>query len=1133
MKRSLLLIAVLLLVVCVRAENEVVSNLKTGEDAINYAKKLFNEKKYTEAIDVVDRGIVLNNNLQDSIWAELLYRKGICYNYLYQNDNAMLTFREVYDGYKPKQRNDNLLNRICDFFCQLYDNGSYRHPSNNYEIYGKMFDECAKHLVRNHFYLNNAKNYYLFSLKEQYAQVIDKEKLDSIWNNEVSPFLKTNEISDAIYYEIKGEFYEMWPYTRPVETKFESIVAYSSLPYNDWNHHELARLFNEIGYYSAAANNYAQSIVDFFHEDKNGEITLHPDIDEYYYIGCLQKLNKKSKIIEICDKIMNDSRFCKLPQYEQEQILQYKKDAEGINTEQIKQDVSNNPDNNTEYIDITNLKLDEIYQQEDWMIKFYEADKINSEIFKTLILELPHDVYYPVKEFFIYLWNKDEYKLIISIYETLAVNNKFLNLIDERDYWHHANHAPHSFVFYDIVSWSYYKEGDYENAIKIKKHVINLVRTDCYENWDTYECVFGDKSQRMELLYIAVDENQIANRYIKTEIDQYLDLGRMYLLTKDYQNAFQTLRYAYELNEELLEYSLFGETDKKQRVWYEHRAKILEIYMELIDYVDLYPPFADFVMELSSTIKGFMMNYNKQTKNIIKLNDDNSELQMVVSLMQNTEIILERSYNSYSFTPWLENDLDVLYNQIDNHEANRDVFDMHIRRYIDTKSIIRNSFVKVDDIKNELDSDDIYVDFMLYTSDSDSAIIERNFSKKMYVNGETFDSFTVSTANSKIYVGIIRNDWEHAKVICLGRLSDILSEKEKDIIDLVYIPNNSVENFLNLYKNPTITDFIWEKIISEANISEGENIYFIPNGIFNNVALESLAIDEDTIMSDKYNMYRLSSVRELNKKNSFYSKSDKCVAFGDVEYSSYKFDDIKNSNYPEIFDRRFLSNIVASKNELNLLKSIIPNIDIKRGYNATEYEFSKLNNSSPEMLFFSTHGFNYVDYFLSNDERTYLYGDPKRRNIEDLSDITKSMYCSGLYLGLTKIDVYDFSTRFASNGMLTAKEVSLYDLSNTKLVMLSACSSGIGTLEKEGVYGLQRGFKLAGVESIIATLWDVDEDASYMLMSEFLKNYTSGMSKHESLRKAQIKVRNYRSDDLFNPISYANPFYWAGFILID
>ena len=111
------------------------------------------------------------------------------------------------------------------------------------------------------------------------------------------------------------------------------------------------------------------------------------------------------------------------------------------------------------------------------------------------------------------------------------------------------------------------------------------------------------------------------------------------------------------------------------------------------------------------------------------------------------------------------------------------------------------------------------------------------------------------------------------------------------------------------------------------------------------------------------------------------------------------------------------------------------------------------------------------------------------------------------------------------DGILTAKEIALMDLRGTDLITLSACQTGLGEVSGEGVFGLQRGFKKAGVSSILMSLWKVDDIATQILMTAFYENLLSGKSKAESLRIAQDEVR---STD-----SYEDPYYWAAFILLD
>ena len=99
------------------------------------------------------------------------------------------------------------------------------------------------------------------------------------------------------------------------------------------------------------------------------------------------------------------------------------------------------------------------------------------------------------------------------------------------------------------------------------------------------------------------------------------------------------------------------------------------------------------------------------------------------------------------------------------------------------------------------------------------------------------------------------------------------------------------------------------------------------------------------------------------------------------------------------------------------------------------------------------------------------------------------------------------------------------NLGHVDMVVMSACESGLGETSGEGVFGLQRGFKLAGANTLLMSLWKVDDTATQLLMTEFYRSYLSGKSKQESLRLAQQSLRNNAK--------YSAPEYWAAFILLD
>ena len=121
--------------------------------------------------------------------------------------------------------------------------------------------------------------------------------------------------------------------------------------------------------------------------------------------------------------------------------------------------------------------------------------------------------------------------------------------------------------------------------------------------------------------------------------------------------------------------------------------------------------------------------------------------------------------------------------------------------------------------------------------------------------------------------------------------------------------------------------------------------------------------------------------------------------------------------------------------------------------------------------------------------------------------------------------------RFGDDGILTAAEASYLDLDGVDLVVLSACQTALGKAESgEGVIGLVRGFQMAGAKRVIASLWQVDDEATRLLMQHLydgMLREEDPLSPAEALREAALKVRGSTGS---RGQSFAAPRYWAAFV---
>ena len=368
--------------------------------------------------------------------------------------------------------------------------------------------------------------------------------------------------------------------------------------------------------------------------------------------------------------------------------------------------------------------------------------------------------------------------------------------------------------------------------------------------------------------------------------------------------------------------------------------------------------------------------------------------------------------------------------------------------------------------------------------------------------------------------------------------------EEKEINSYLSYGDNVVNNMYCYDRTRNVTHTILGKIIPK--IHEGETIYFSPAGLLHQIAIEHLPYDNNRTMSEVYPMIRLSSTSEIvSMKQKGTSPNVKSAIYGGIFYDldthslltesrNYRSEDLVTYRaiQADTTNRGKVLYLSGTKKEAESIHSLLKKKDISStlyiASKANEESFKSLSGQHCNIIHIGTHGFTWTDstarkqdYFRQRLSMQML-GEHQLQK-PTIDPLTR---CGLLFAG-SNIALSGHSKDLpegVQDGILTAKEISLMDLRDANLVVLSACETAKGDITSEGVFGLQRAFKMAGAQTIIMSLWKVNDQATQMLMTEFYTNWIGKQqSKREAFKNAQNTVRTH----------FEEPEYWAGFIMLD
>jgi CHAT domain-containing protein len=355
---------------------------------------------------------------------------------------------------------------------------------------------------------------------------------------------------------------------------------------------------------------------------------------------------------------------------------------------------------------------------------------------------------------------------------------------------------------------------------------------------------------------------------------------------------------------------------------------------------------------------------------------------------------------------------------------------------------------------------------------------------------------------------------------------------------LVFLENgNDLESFaIGQYQNeisrkkdlsPNLYEKMWAPVA--AHLHGVKTIYFSPDGIFHKINLNTLRAADGTYLLENIEIKAVTNLRNILEqgKESAGAVPGFAALFGNPAFKTGALSSASGTSADLVARTPLYRDITEdAKGDLYLpplpgsereVKAIAKKLTSKNwqptvftGAQATEDTLKRLK--SPKVLHIATHG-----YFL-NSEKTSSSTEPISPQAGKNPALRSMLFFSGAENSIAG------ENTGRNDGILTAFEAAVLNLDKTELVVLSACNTGLGKIQNgEGVFGLQRAFRIAGAKSLIMSLWEVEDAATELLMNAFYENWLAGMSKSAAFRKAQLALK----------AKYPQPFYWGSFILVN
>jgi len=713
---------------------------------------------------------------------------------------------------------------------------------------------------------------------------------------------------------------------------------------------------------------------------------------------------------------------------------------------------------------------------------------------------------------------------------------------------------------YNNIAGLYHALGSFDKALEYHQKALNIRKIKSKKLYHSYHNIartyqrLGKYAKALEFYHYSIASNSDDTSLLWESYNNlaqiYIELGKN---KKAYFNIKKALKYKGSLFEEnhinsAILYSTLSKYHHKNKTYKKalrFQQKALKIQLETlgkesIETIYSYHTIAKIYQSMGEDDKA--LKSIEEAINIFLLNQ--KEHYLVLDEQQ------KQQYNKHYNALELLSDLlaiSVEYQKKHPQNSYR-LIAKNFQRWLNYKGNInhhQNSlsiiYHKINQLKNDIDTlkaEKIYLSTLYQTYlpfDDQEAIIKLNKAKAK--SKETISQLEIELNNSykifqkllklqevdyrtiashlkanQLYIDFIQTN-ENYYIFTLDKQQHItfkaLNKKETHELDIAIqsfrVANNKIKN-----KEPNSTQSqhqikeilksiytILNRYLRFQKIKQ-EYLIVSADGLLNFLPFEAL-FDGNNYLIEFKNISYIPSGRELlralyNETSSF--ENSKIVIFGNPNYNHSRITASNKSTTrsvsigQELINLRYFKPLRGTLKELETLNKLYPQSHIYQENNATVANLLKIKN--PKIFHIATHGF-----FLKNSHPNLMQQS-----------------------GLALTGANDAKLYCDTHGIVTALKLSTLQLSQTDLVVLSACDTGIGKIElAQGVNSLSRAFIQAGAKNVIMSLWSVDDNQTANLMIKFYNHLSKSNKQYiDAFREAKLEMIDL------------HPYYWSGFI---